>query len=282
MVIFELRIMKKIVLVLAAMLLIASCEKHYYDPVVQIKEYEGMIPQEGEIIMIDYVYAQVETKFTSPTACLTFRYRAFIDDEIYSYAIVVGASYPPLKIVVPCNDTFSERSIRVEISAGKTYDRYPEEWGEWKEVFSATQACLAPGESQKTADLADKKIVISKGDVSILLDNPENGSIMPLKVLLSKGALTFDVNVYETLISSIIESDDDRILKNHVPLNHGTEYQNKAVYMNDRGQIIIHNDFTDGDNSPMTLIGTPAKDDVARFQAMFSGDERQILTLSLQ
>ena len=105
---------------------------------------------------------------------------------------------------------------------------------------------------------------------------------MPLKVLLSKGALTFDVNVYETLISSILESDDDRILKNHVPLNHGTEYQNKAVYMNDRGQIIIHDDFTDGDNSPMTLIGTPAKDDVARFQAMFSGDERQILTLSLQ
>ena len=50
-------------------------------------------------------------------------------------------------------------------------------------------------------------------------------------------------------------------LKNYIPLNHGTEYQNKAVYMNDRGQIIIHNDFTDGEDSPLTMIGTPAKDD---------------------
>ena len=114
--------MKKIILILSAVLLLVSCEKHYYDPVVQVKEYEGMIAQEGEVIMIDYVYTEVETKFTQPTACLTFRYRAFIDDEIYSYAIVTGSSNPPLKIVVPCNDTFSERNIKVEISAGKTYD----------------------------------------------------------------------------------------------------------------------------------------------------------------
>ena len=274
--------MKKIILILSAVLLLVSCEKHYYDPVVQVKEYEGMIAQEGEVIMIDYVYEQVETKFTPPTACLTFRYRAFIDDEIYSYAIVTGSSNPPLKIVVPCNDTFSERNVKVEISAGKTYDRYPEEWGEWQEVFSATQACLASGESQTTTELADKKIIVTKGDVSIQLETPDNGSIMPLKVLLSKGELTFDVNVYETLISSVIESDDDRILKNYVPLNHDNEYQSKAVYMNDRGQIIIHNDFTDGDDSPLTMIGTPAKDDVSRFESMFSGNEKQRLTLSLQ
>jgi energy-coupling factor transporter ATP-binding protein EcfA2 len=150
--------MKKIILILSAVLLLVSCEKHYYDPVVQVKEYEGMIAQEGEVIMIDYVYTEVETKFTQPTACLTFRYRAFIDDEIYSYAIVTGSSNPPLKIVVPCNDTFSERNVKVEISAGKTYDRYPEEWGEWQEVFSATQACLAEGASQTTTELADKKV----------------------------------------------------------------------------------------------------------------------------
>ncbi len=274
--------MKKIILILSAVLLLVSCEKHYYDPVVQVKEYEGMIAQEGEVIMIDYVYAQVETKFTPPTAYLTFRYRAFIDDEIYSYAIVTGSSNPPLKIVVPCNDTFSERNVKVEISAGKTYDRYPEEWGEWQEVFSATQACLASGESQTTTELADKKIIVTKGDVSIQLESPDNGSIMPLKVLLSKGELTFDVNVYETLISSVIESDDDRILKNYVPLNHDSEYQSKAVYMNDRGKIIIHNDFTDGDDSMLTLIGTPAKDEESRFESMFSGNEKQRLTLSLQ
>ena len=172
---------------------------------------------------------------------------------------VTGSSNPPLKIVVPCNDTFSER-----------------------EVFSATQACLAEGASQTTTELADKKVVVTKGDVSIALETPDNGSIMPLKSLLNKGALTFDVNVYETLISSVMESDDDRILKNYIPLNHGTEYQNKAVYMNDRGQIIIHNDFTDGDDSPLTLIGTPVKDDIDKFQSMFSGDEKQQLTLSLQ
>lgn len=274
--------MKKIILILSAVLLLVSCEKHYYDPVVQVKEYEGMIAQEGEVIMIDYVYEQVETKFTPPTACLTFRYRAFIDDEIYSYAIVTGSSNPPLKIVVPCNDTFSERNVKVEISAGKTYDRYPEEWGEWQEVFSATQACLASGESQTTTELADKKIIVTKGDVSIQLETPDNGSIMPLKVLLSKGELTFDVNVYETLISSVIESDDDRILKDYVPLNHDSEYQSKAVYMNDRGKLIIHNDFADGDDSMLTLIGTPAKDDESRFESMFSGNEKQRLTLSLQ
>ena len=273
--------MKKIILILSAILLLASCEKQYYDPVVQIKEYEGKIPQEGEVIMIDYVYAPVETKFTQPTACLTFRYRAFIDDEIYSYAIVTGSSNPPLKIVVPCNDTFSERNIRVEISAGKTYDRYPEEWGEWKEVFSATQACLATGESQTTAGLADRTLVLTIGDVSIPLVTPDSGSIMPLKILLSKGPLTFDVNVYETLISSVMETDDDRILKNHVPLNHDIEYQNKAVYMSDRGQLIIHNDFTDGDYAPLTLIGTPAKDDVCIFESIFVGDQMQQLTLSL-
>ena len=274
--------MKKIILILSAVLLLASCEKHYYDPVVHVKEYEGMIAQEGEVIMIDYVYTEVETKFTQPTACLTFRYRAFIDDEIYSYAIVTGSSNPPLTIVVPCNDTFSERNVKVEISAGKTYDRYPEEWGEWHEVFSATQACLAEGASQTTTELADKKVVVTKGDVSIALETPDNGSIMPLKSLLNKGALTFDVNVYETLISSVMESDDDRILKNYIPLNHGTEYQNKAVYMNDWGKIIIHNDFTDGDDSPLTMIGTPAKDDVSIFESMFSGNEKQRLTLSLQ
>ena len=186
---------------------------------------------------------------------------------------MTGSSNPPLKIVVPCNDTFSERNVKVEISAGKTYDRYPEEWGVWQEVFSA---------SQTTTELADKKVVVTKGDVSIALENPDNGSIMPLKSLLNKGALTFDVNVYETLISSVMESDDDRILKNYIPLNHGTEYQNKAVYMNDRGQLIILNEFTDGDDSPLTMIGTPAKDDVSRFESMFSGNERQQLTLSLQ
>ena len=274
--------MKKIILILSAVLLLVSCEKHYYDPVVQVKEYEGMIAQEGEVIMIDYVYAQVETKFTQPTACLTFRYRAFIDDEIYSYAIVTGSSNPPLKIVVPCNDTFSERNVKVEISAGKTYDRYPEEWGEWQEVFSATQACLAEGASQTTTELADKDVVVTKGDISITLETPANGSIMPLKVLLSKGALTFDVNVYETLISSVMESDDDRILKDYVPLNHEAEYRTKAVYLNDRGQLIIHNDFADGDDLMLTLIGTPAKDDESRFESMFSGNEKQRLTLSLQ
>ena len=129
---------------------------------------------------------------------------------------MTGSSNPPLKIVVPCNDTFSERNVKVEISAGKTYDRYPEEWGVWQEVFSA---------SQTTTELADKKVVVTKGDVSIALENPDNGSIMPLKSLLNKGALTFDVNVYETLISSVMESDDDRILKNYIPLNHGTEYR---------------------------------------------------------
>lgn len=274
--------MKKIILVLYPILLLASCDIHLYDPVVQINEYEGMIPQEGEVIMIDYEYTQVETKFTPPTAYLTFRYRAFIDDAVYSYAVVTGSSYPPLKIVVPCNDTYSERDVKVEISAGKAYDRYPEEWGEWQEVFSATQACLTEGASQTTTDLVDKNIIITKGDVSIPLVSSGNGSIMPLKVLLSKGALTFDVNVYETLISSVMESDDDRILKNHVPLNHGTEYQNKAVYMNDRGQLIIYNDFADGDDSPLTLIGTPARDDVSRFESMFSGNEKQQLTLSIQ
>ena len=172
---------------------------------------------------------------------------------------VTGSSNPPLKIVVPCNDTFSER-----------------------EVFSASQACLAEGASQTTTQLADKKVVVTKGDVSIPLVTPDSGSIMPLKVLLSKGPLTFDVNVYETLISSVMESDDDRILKNYIPLNHGTEYQNKAVYMNDRGQLIILNEFTDGDDSPMTLIGTPVKDDIDKFPTMFSGDARQQLTLSLQ
>lgn len=274
--------MKKITLILSAILLLISCDEYLYDPVVSIEEYEGVIPQEGEIIMIDYVYAQAETKFTPPTAYLTFRYRAFIGDEIYSYAIVTGSSNPPLKIVVPCNDTYSERDVKVEISAGKTYDRYPEEWGEWQEVFSATQACLAEGASQTTTGLADKKLVLTKGDISLRLETADNGSIMPLKVLLSKGALTFDVNVYETLISSVMESDDDRILKNHVPLNHGTEYKNKAVYMNDRGQLIIHNDFADGDDLKLTLIGTPSKDDESRFESMFSGNENQRLILSLQ
>ena len=47
--------MKKIILILSSILLLASCEKHYYDPVVQIKEYEGLIPQEGEVIMIDFI-----------------------------------------------------------------------------------------------------------------------------------------------------------------------------------------------------------------------------------
>ena len=199
-----------------------------------------------------------------------------------NWSIRERLSNPPLKIVVPCNDTFSERNVKVEISAGKTYDRYPEEWGVWQEVFSATQACLAEGASQITTELADKKVVVTKGDVSIALETPDNGSIMPLKSLLNKGALTFDVNVYETLISSVMESDDDRILKNYIPLNHGTEYQNKAVYMNDRGQLIILNEFTDGDDSPMTLIGTPVKDDIDKFPTMFSGDARQQLTLSLQ
>ena len=123
--------------------------------------------------------------------------------------------------------------------------------------------------------------VVTHNGVSIQLETPDNGSIMPLKVLLSKGELTFDVNVYEALISSVIESDDDRSLKNYVPLNHGSEYQSKAVYMNDRGQIIIHNDFTDGDSSPLTLIGTPAKGDIDQFQSMFIGNEKQMLTLSL-
>ena len=186
------------------------------------------------------------------------------------------------KFLPSITDTFSERNVKVEISAGKTYDRYPEEWGEWQEVFSATQACLAEGASQTTTELPDKKVFVTKGDVSIQLETPGNGSIMPLKVLLSKGELTFDVNVYETLISSVIESDDDRILKNYVPLNHGSEYKSKAVYMNDRGQIIIHNDFTDGDDSPLTMIGTPAKDDVSIFESMFSCNDRQQLTLSLQ
>ena len=51
--------------------------------------------------------------------------------------------------------------------------------------------------------------------------------------------------------------------------------------MNDRDQIIIHNDFTYGDNSPLTLVGTPAKGDIDQFQSMFTGNEKQMLTLSL-
>ena len=273
--------MKRLITLIALGFCLCGCNTFYFEPEFTRQEHEGMIPQEGDVIEVEYSYVQVETKFQPGTAYLTFRYRVLADGQQFSYAVVNGSGYPPLEIVIPANDSYSERTIRVEISAGSNYDRYPSEWGEWYEVFSGSQACLAEDEQLMTPALEAKGIRISKGELSFDLEDADNGSVMPLKTLLADGSLVLEANVYSDFIS-VNKNEYTELFSSRIPLNHGDGNRKYGLYLHDSGFLLLTNNSDNINYQYSTLLGYIRDTDINLYRTMFTGSESQKVTLSLE
>ena len=128
---------------------------------------KGMIPQSGAFIKLSLDWIWEKTSFTKTepgSRSKGFRYRVFLDGELYSAATTWELLV--IKIPIMANDSYITKHVLVEGACATDYDS-EESWDSWETLFEGTQDCLAEGDQPRYAGLEDKRLRIDVEDYTL-------------------------------------------------------------------------------------------------------------------
>ena len=141
-------------------------------------------------------------------------------------------------VIVPVNDSHEERVISIDVSLSSSYSG--DNWLEWNNVYTGTQAALSASEKTILDDIDSWVVKLFADNLTIPFDLDASESSRALKTLLTKGDLKCGIQVSDDEISIFV--DGEHCLKNYLPLNH-MHVKSVAVgdiCMDDYGRIIIY------------------------------------------
>ena len=126
----------------------------------------GMIPQAGTTIEIYMACDEDELPATKAVdiwyPLKKYRYRVFLDGELYSYGICgdMGPHYNNILIPIIANESYRPKSILVEGAKATAYnsDIY---WNKWETLFEGTQDCHGEGEPLRYTGLENKRLKVN-------------------------------------------------------------------------------------------------------------------------
>ena len=245
-----------------------------YDCIIDEVAYDGELPQEGTVVEIPVKYVYVPTRSEPEVNFQPFRYRAFLDGEEYSYVepptsvsyMVLGLldeETDAFHVVVPENDSYDERTVSIDVSIKSGYGRKAG-WGEWKTVFSETQASLKDGQPRRLEGVDGRGIKFVIDDIELSVDLVDNASVRCLKALLVDGELALDVSVANNNIGLSGREIHD-YLKERIPLNQTPVHHISPgdIIMTDDCHLDICNETIKNVNQLMTRIGKVSSSSMA-------------------
>lgn len=148
------------------------------------------ISQKGGTVEIPVSF--VRTKNSTSGRMQEFRFRAMIDGVEYSYSenVLENQNGDFFTVLIPWNDTYEERAIRIDVSVSDDFEKTV--WGEWRTVFTATQLALKEDELRRYSQLDDYYVCVVLESQELRLDLIDNISSRCFKRLLyDKGEITF-------------------------------------------------------------------------------------------
>lgn len=253
--------MKKILLLSFLISLLTGCFGYTleYECEIQDVENTGNIPQEGTVIDIPISYVLVQTKFEPGEYFQPFRYRALVDGKEYSYAenpATVGRyeGDAALGVVVPGNNSYDERNIKVEVSLAKSID--DQSWGNWRTVYSGIQDGAQKGQSLRPS-IEDRIITFVFDGIEMKVEAADNESVRCLKNLLSEGDVPLKMYVANNILTTAPCEAIEK-MRRSVPLNHTTykKITRGDIYFYDYGGFTIENEaLKKGVNGRATYLG---------------------------
>ena len=245
-----------------------------YDCIIDEVAYDGALPQEGAVVEIPVKYVYVPTRSEPAVNFQPFRYRAFLDGEEYSYVepptsvsyMVLGLldeETDAFHVVVPENDSYDERTVSIDVSIKSGYGRKAG-WGEWKTVFSETQASLKDGQPRRLEGVDGRGIKFVIDDIELSVDLVDNASVRCLKALLVDGELALDVSVANNNIGLSGREIHD-YLKERIPLNQTPVHHISPgdIIMTDDCHLDICNETIKKVDQLMTRIGKVSSSSMA-------------------
>lgn len=245
-----------------------------YDCIIDEVAYDGELPQEGTVVEIPVKYVYVPTRSEPEVNFQPFRYRAFLDGEEYSYVeYLTSVSYMVMglldeetgafHVVVPENDSYDERTVSIDVSIKSGYGRKAG-WGEWKTVFSETQASLKDGQPRRLEGVDGRGIKFVIDDIELSVDLVDNASVRCLKALLVDGELALDVSVANNNIGLSGREIHD-YLKERIPLNQTPVHHISPgdIIMTDDCHLDICNETIKKVDQLMTRIGKVSSSSMA-------------------
>lgn len=285
--------MKYLYILLLAIPLLTGCFGYCleYDCVIDEVEDSAPLFWGRDVVKLPFSYVFVQTKFEPAEHFRSFRYRAFVDGEQYSYAetptyIAHSESKQYFDVVVPSNLSSNSRQVRIEVSLSEDYEGG--DWAEWRSVYTGIQEA-APAGTQIMPPSENSRICFIIDGNEMYLDAADNESVLCLKQLLSEADLLLEMYIANNGISSA-KCDDIERIKTAVPLNHVSfkKIIKGDVYMNDNGLLSIDNETVKrGVNGRSTYIGRISESslkllDECCYSAKYFGPDTYPMTVTLK
>jgi len=182
------------------MILLSGCSS-FFEPtaeeIIPEKTENGVLPQKGTVLHLRLDYGPT-TKMSVDISFKEYRYRVFIDKELYSYGVVHDYYDDVIDIPLIANDDWYMRSIVVEGSKSLVftheYDNVSsDEWEDWHQIYKGVQDCLKEEQPQAYPGLDRAKLVFKLGNKILPVTPVKNGTTAALKQFVAKRDYVMDI-----------------------------------------------------------------------------------------
>jgi hypothetical protein len=286
------QVARKVLYVIAVLLMVGCTSPYRWEPtreeVVPLDSVEGILPQEGTVLTLDLSYVFL-TKFQSIVYTLPYRYRVFINDQIYSYGVVTHSTDSPLSIPLMANDGYTRNKIVVEGSEALDYisskenETKPVDWSDWHELYRGEQECLQVDQVQKYASLKDSRMSLEIDGKHLTLDFAHNNTAEAFKRYLSKKVIHADV-ITTTVMRPDRSKEQELLsrLKSSIPDNHTDEWKSGTLYFaNGEFFLILDEEWCGADYTYKSIVGTVVTKDLSILKTLAHIEEKYHTTATL-
>lgn len=182
------------------MIVLSGCS-YSFEPtaeeIIPEKTENGVLPQKGTVLHLRLDY-EPTTKMSVDISFKEYRYRVFIDKELYSYGVVHDYYDDVIDIPLIANDDWYMRSIVVEGSKSLVftheYDNVSsDEWEDWHQIYKGVQDCLKEEQPQAYPGLDSAKLVFKLGNKILPVTPVKNGTTAALKQFVAKRDYVMDI-----------------------------------------------------------------------------------------
>ena len=189
------------------MILLSGCSS-FFEPtaeeIIPEKTENGVLPQKGTVLHLRLDYGPT-TKMSVDISFKEYRYRVFIDKELYSYGVVHDYYDDVIDIPLTANDDWYMRSIVVEGSKSLVftheYDNVSsDEWEDWHQIYKGVQDRLKEEQPQAYPGLDSATLVFKLGNKILPVTPVKNGTTAALKQFVAKRDYVMDI-VYDKSVN---------------------------------------------------------------------------------
>lgn len=273
--------LKHIISATLSCLIISSCWDwvEYTAPTTEAMtaatDEDGLLPQEGTTLHLTLNYGPV-TKWEPGHSWKWYRYRVFVDGELYSKGIISEEGYYDVfDIPLIANDSHSVRTVTAEGSMALDFDS-GDKWDEWHKLYEAQQACLPDDQPLQYAELENARLIMRIKGKQIPFVMDKNGAAEAFKRLFYEHAVVFRVQVNNDGIPFDWSSQGEMLnyLRASIPQYHDEnrkELKAGEVYFGYYGFSICLKDQDISGRSYLSTIGHVSPESADLLYSLASG-----------